>query len=541
MVLAMSAPVFLFWGILGIAFLGESESIAILPSSPASSIVVHNPIAVKPTRTMIAVRPPSRNTYGFVNHDYPSFDLALVELESIVTASMMASSSKTTKDGKSAKLEFIPVDESGLLFWAEGMVEYTTNDNDAKDDILARAVSQAILMHACYSMVEINSTVSNTTITTTTAASDDDGDPELDTSLAVCASIAGCDLSLATTQVVDMRNPNLSRQERLAILEAAGITNDNGKGDKIMKGTGMPATTVLLRRDDGKVHVGWRTAVGPAAGTGAPGKAPRRNYKGVLGTFALKNRLQHQATSNSNTATTTTAMEPELAFLMASFGNVQAHSHVLDPCCGSASLLLCAAAREATVLVGVDQNATAFTGAALEFDRHDLPQPQLLQGDVLAPQLTPALSSPTSLYDAILCDPPYNIGAPILVQGQDVRPRSYHDRKTSDGTGDSVRGNNEQVSSEMEAPKVVDLTAAILGIAQTTLKVGGRLVFFLPVRGDTANLPLVDVLKTHGYQELDNDDAVQTNTSSLRIVHGRLQRFSPTFSRWLVTMELSAS
>ena len=87
----------------------------------------------------------------------------------------------------------------------------------------------------------------------------------------------------------------------------------------------------MLRERRGVVHLGWRVASGPAAGPGAPGLASgRRSYTGWLGRFAIKSR-EHA---------TPTAMEPEIAFLMASLGRVGASSRVLDPTCGSGGLLL---------------------------------------------------------------------------------------------------------------------------------------------------------------------------------------------------------
>ena len=99
-------------------------------------------------------------------------------------------------------------------------------------------------------------------------------------------------------------------------------------------------------------------------------------------------------------------MEPELAFLMANWARVTPASRVLDPTCGSCGLLISAAALGATHLVGVDQNASVFENAPLDFDRLALPRPTLVQGDVFAGDGTPALSNAT--YDAILSDPPYN-------------------------------------------------------------------------------------------------------------------------------------
>jgi tRNA G10 N-methylase Trm11 len=215
-------------------------------------------------------------------------------------------------------------------------------------------------------------------------------------------------------------------------------------------------------------------------------------------------------------------MEPEIAFVMASLARISHGSKVLDPCCGSAGLLLCAAARGASHLVGVDQNGTAFVGAYADFEKHGLPDPTLVEGDVLQPQRTLALCQPEA-FDAIICDPPYNIGAPVLVDGQDGRPPSYHEDAEF-----------AVVTTNVPESAIPDLTAGVLGIARRVLVVGGRVVFFLPVRGDEATLPLSQIL---AMREPLSPKEEKHASGSLKVVHGRLQRFSPTFSRWLICME----
>jgi tRNA G10 N-methylase Trm11 len=435
-------------------------------------------------RQMVIIRSPSRNTYGF-----EPFDLPLLELKALTT---------TTK----VVVKFEPVDVSGRLLWVDGVDR----------DVLASVVSQAILTHAAFEFLETSVP-----------------------SLAEIASIAaeiGCEMS-EYTQIVDMNNPNMSRTQRLELLVQAGVSihpsnitsHENPKSAMNSHENPMSATnpSVLLRREDGRVHIGWRTATGPAAvgNLGAPGTTRRRNFNGVLGKFALKNRLH----------LTQTAMEPEIAFVMASLARISHGSKVLDPCCGSAGLLLCAAARGASHLVGVDQNGTAFIGAHADFEKHDLPTPIFVEGDVLQPHRTLALCQP-EVFDAIICDPPYNIGAPVLVDGQDGRPSSYHD-DANFGVGTSISAANAATNNVPE-PAIPDLTAGVLDIARSTLVVGGRIVFFLPVRGDEAALPLSQIL---AMRESLSAKEEKHASGSLKVVHGRLQRFSPTFSRWLICME----
>lgn len=423
-------------------------------------------------RQMVIIRSKSHHTYGF-----EPFDLPLLELEALTTTVPLV------------KVKFEPVDESGRLLWADGVDR----------NVLATVVSQAILTHAAFEVLD--SSFSNLA------------------EVAVIAAEIGCEMS-EHTQVVDMNNPNMSRTQRLEILVEAGVS--------IHPTTIIPLKSamypsVLLRREDGHVHIGWRTATGPAAvgNLGAPGTTKRRNYNGVLGKFALKNRLH----------LTQTAMEPEIAFIMASLARISHGSKVLDPCCGSAGLLLCAAARGASHLVGVDQNGMAFVGAHADFEKHGLPKPTLVQGDVLQPRRTLALCQQEA-FDAIICDPPYNIGAPVLVDGQDGRLPSYHE--DADFGDDTSASSANAATHNVPESAIPDLTAGVLDIARRVLVVGGRVVFFLPVRGDEATLSLSQILAMRECLLIKEEKHA---SSSLRVIYGRLQRFSPTFSRWLICME----
>jgi tRNA G10 N-methylase Trm11 len=417
-------------------------------------------------RQMVIIRSQSRHTYGF-----EPFDLPLLELKALTTNEPL--------------VIFEPVDESGRLLWVDGVDR----------DVLATAASQAILTHAVFEILDTSV-------------------PSL-AEVATIAAEIGCEMN-EHTQVVDMTNPNMSRTQRLEMLVKAGVSIHPSNSSH-PKSAMYPS--VLLRREDGHIHIGWRTATGPAAvgNLGAPGTTKRRNYNGVLGKFALKNRLH----------LTQTAMEPEIAFIMASLARISHGSKVLDPCCGSAGLLLCAAAKGASHLVGVDRNGMAFVGAHADFEKHGLPSPTLVEGDVLQPHRTLALCRQET-FDAIICDPPYNIGAPVLVDGQDGRPPSYHE-------DDDIGVTANAATNNVPESAIPDLTAGVLNIARRVLVVGGRVVFFLPVRGDEAALPLSQILAMR--EDCLSSKEEEHVSGSLKVVHGRLQRFSPTFSRWLICME----
>jgi hypothetical protein len=78
-----------------------------------------------------------------------------------------------------------------------------------------------------------------------------------------------------------------------------------------------------------------------------------------------------------------------------------------------------------------------------------------------------ALCTPYS-FDAIVCDPSYNIGAPILANGKDMWPGNYDDK------GDGFQ-QNKSGESWGASP---DIIPSILTIAVKVLVKGGRIVFF---------------------------------------------------------------
>ena len=203
-------------------------------------------------------------------------------------------------------------------------------------------------------------------------------------------------------------------------------------------------------------------------------------------------------------------------------------TRVLDPCCGSGSLLLYAAALGASQLVGADSDSTAWARAEDEFERHialsstgterrksALAKPKFIEGDIFNPTNTAELSG-TDSYNAIITDPPYNVGAPILVNRQDFRRKSYHRKE------DSMKPVNEEDTSSKVVLEAT--TVHILKLAGRLLVNGGRLLFFIPVKGNRE----VSVAKRY-------ETTIQL--CGLNILFERMQRFSPTFSRWLVCLE----
>jgi tRNA G10 N-methylase Trm11 len=278
-------------------------------------------------------------------------------------------------------------------------------------------------------------------------------------------------------------------------------------------------------------------AIGPAGTRGAPSQTLRRTHRGTLKEYALKSRLFGGVTAGSiDRSNISTAMEPEIGFLMANLAlaGTDAGQSVIDPCCGSGSLLLYASALGATHLVGVDSDSSVWESAQDEFKRHtigigknnsnvQLSIPTFFHGDVLHPSLSECLHTANS-FDAIVCDPPYNIGAPVLLAGQDMRPINHHHNDEEEGKSD--RG--ETINAQYD-----DAIPSIVAIARRILVDGGRLIFFLPVRGEEMQMTLKQLLLKKGWQMSGSDE-------QLEIQFGRLQRFTPTFARWLVCMTKSS-
>jgi len=301
--------------------------------------------------------------------------------------------------------------------------------------------------------------------------------------------------------VLDLRRPYLSRSEAAELV--SGVAHALCALQGLPEGE-LAADTLLL---DAGSHFTFarRVGVGLAGGAGVPGSRPRRRFAGVLGKFALKERPFCMATT----------MEPELAFLMASLAGVGPGARVLDACCGSGGLLLCAAALGAARLVGMDTDPEAIAGAASNFAFYSLGQPPeatvtLHLADILRPAASPALDGARGTFDAIVCDPPYGMATRV-------------------SAGGSVRATS--VEPGQARVQVAEVTRALLQLALLALAPGGRLVFFLPLRGSDAHLDGAGVLAL--LQAWTPDEL----RSGLGLLISKKQTFSPTFARWLLVME----
>lgn len=455
-------------------------------------------------RQLIVFRPPSRHTYGFVK-DTATYDLPQLELRSLIK-----------RFSASAKFEFVPsmkerninpnsVDASpkksrshlqnvsrqvqSLLYWIKG---------DVSSEVISEATSRAILTHAAFSIAD----------------SYQFAEEEWENSAAESACQCLID---AKVDLIDITNPNMSRHESTLLLQRVSSLFST----KELLQTKQPFSSLLYHTFQSGdtfhncIHVGQRIAIGLAGTRGAPSRTLRRTNRGILKQYALKKRVMSSNSCDYARSNISTAMEPEIGFLMANLAlsctRVSYTSgRVLDPCCGSGSLLLYAAALGATELVGVDSDPSVWNRADEEFERHHLPCPVFVEGDVFNQTATEEFLAPNSVH-AIITDPPYNIGAAVLVENKDFRPKNHHQHN---------RLAHKDSQASINHGSVQNITAYILKLAERVLVDGGRIVLFYPERTQ-GQLTTI--------QEYEPEQ--------LKMVFERRQYFSPTFSRRLVCLQ----
>ncbi|KAA8498219.1 tRNA (guanine(10)-N2)-methyltransferase-like [Porphyridium purpureum] len=244
---------------------------------------------------------------------------------------------------------------------------------------------------------------------------------------------------------------------------------------------------------------------GPAAGHQdvlGLGHRSRRARSGILAKLALKDRPFCAPTT----------MEPELALLMASLALASPGKTVLDPFCGSCSLLLAASVQGAEYVVGVDVECgtSNVQGVVANFEQLGLRAPLLYEANVLdgrdrSPCFA-AWAEPNTRYNCIISDPPYGMRAGVQVHDQDVND-------------DGPVSNDESPLYYQGAAGTA--TRRLCEIARDLLSVGGRLVCFVPDWRTSLYEFAPDVVLHDG----------------LRLIACYPQVFSPTFRRWLVVIE----
>lgn len=305
-------------------------------------------------RLLVIFRPPSRHTYGFKDADI--YDLPLLELQTLIH------NTDCCQDGS---LQFIPVvpnsnnqsvlqqrqsrnqlkkkrlkkkkrdsRDDGLqcLYWVVVNNNYS-NNNDDVHHIISNAASRAILTHALFK-VNYSASFTNYDWISVDIKNMDKG------------KIA---LFLEKFDVVNMSNTNMSNEERSNLIGKISVLLQQNHHDAMqhlqhqMKSLGDDKVLIYHCSSSSSsqqsdiahsIHIGKRMAIGPAGTRGAPSQTLRRTHRGILKEYALKHRVG--TTTNGATSNISTAMEPELGFMMANFaltGHDGVGQRVLDPCC----------------------------------------------------------------------------------------------------------------------------------------------------------------------------------------------------------------
>ncbi|GAV81141.1 UPF0020 domain-containing protein [Cephalotus follicularis] len=254
------------------------------------------------------------------------------------------------------------------------------------------------------------------------------------------------------------------------------------------------------------------------ANNGLPPVAQRRIFFGrevggadrkLLPTYQLKSRMYIGPT----------AMDAEVAFLMANQALAAPGKLVYDPFVGTGSILV-AAAHFGAMTMGADIDIRVVRDGRgpdcnvwSNFKQYGLPMPiALLRADNNLPPWRPGLKE--VVFNAIICDPPYGVraggrksGGRKLLKGT-VSPYTVPDDKRTDhipSTG---------------AYSLVECVHDLLDLAARMLVMGGRLVFFYPVLRE-------------------DDDFVENHFPDhpcFRLVASSEQILSSRYSRVLLTM-----
>ena len=453
---------------------------------------------------MIIFRSPSHHTYGFIQSNNDNkYDLPRVELRTLMHDEQqdiqfipIHNNLQSTKQPKQLsrnqskkKKKDVYKHNIPIMYW----VKNSTGDT-IEHTFIAKAVSHSILTHSAFAInkcYNVSDEVWKDAVSSSTAIIDD-------------------------IDIIDMQNPNMSNRNRTDLIQRIVNFIENNQLqciDDVKKEEGRQPTIIhdIIHQQQineyiHQLYFGYRLSIGKAGTTGAPSRTLRRTNIGILKNYALKNRIVE---SDIVAHDTSTAMEPEIGFLMINLAlagrdTTSSSLRVLDPCCGSGRLLLYAAASGVSKLDGVDYNQNVYRDGGLEFERFNFTPPIFIQGNVQSPLSTDVLYTLNS-FDAIVCDPPYGIGAPVL-------------------SGDTDEGEEESNNKQSESR---DIISSIITIANKVLVKEGRLVFLLPVQGESMSIPLEKLLQS----DLEKNKLRLLESSSRR------QRFSPTFSRWLVCME----
>ncbi|GAB2277678.1 hypothetical protein Dimus_012383 [Dionaea muscipula] len=180
-----------------------------------------------------------------------------------------------------------------------------------------------------------------------------------------------------------------------------------------------------------------------------------------------------------------TAMDAEMAFLMANQGLAAPGKLIYDPFVGTGSILV-AAAHFGAMTMGADIDIRVVRDGRgpncnvwSNFRQYGLPEPiSLLRADNNLPPWRAGLKE---VFDGVICDPPYGVraggrksGGRKLLKGV-VDPYTVPEDKRADHIPSTA------------AYSLVECVHDLLDLAAKMLVMGGRLVFFYPILRDKEN------------------------------------------------------
>ncbi|EPS68017.1 hypothetical protein M569_06748 [Genlisea aurea] len=277
----------------------------------------------------------------------------------------------------------------------------------------------------------------------------------------------------------DRKLPYLSHGSTFKItVDSFGkVFSSHEQSDRLQKLSFIPFKgRVNLRNPDHKFCLIDNNDYG--SGNGLPPIVERRIFFGrEIATSHRKVVRKYQLKSRKYLGPT--AMDAEMAFLMANQAQVKSGKLVYDPFVGTGSILISAAHFGATTM-GADIDIRVVRDGRgpdcnvwSNFEQYGLPPPvALLRADN---NLPPWRSGLKEVLDAIICDPPYGVRA---------GGRKSGGRKLLKGTVDPYTVPEEKRRDHIPSTAPYSLAECVhdlLDVAGRMLVMGGRLVYFYPV------------------------------------------------------------
>jgi len=221
-----------------------------------------------------------------------------------------------------------------------------------------------------------------------------------------------------------------------------------------------------------------------------------------------------------------TCTEVQLAFLMINQGMVQPGDLVFDPFVGSGSLLI-AASHFGAITIGADIDARVLHGLGVgrlnknrtaeegehvnifsNFEDYGLPRPEIIRCD----NANPAWHRNEWL-DKIICDPPYGFRAGAKQAGRKKIDKEEKDKKVGPQT----------YIAPTKQYKVPNVIWDLIILAARLLRIGGRLVYLLPIDLDESP---EDAIPRHPcFKLIDSSENELTRSTSRKLI--TMEKISP--------------